>query len=122
MRFRKSIKLMPGVKINVSSKGGSTTVGGKGASVNIGKKGAYLNTSIPGTGLTSRSKLYTRSKRAPRQSNQSTVHPGSYLILTVFMVFITMASFTAKWWIGIIVSIPTIWLMEKTINAFDKRE
>ncbi|QIL78135.1 DUF4236 domain-containing protein [Hymenobacter sp. HDW8] len=48
-RFRKSFKIAPGLKLNVSKSGFSTTIGGRGASVNIGKKGAYLNTSIPGT-------------------------------------------------------------------------
>lgn len=56
-RFRKSFKVMPGVRVNMSSKGFSTTIGGRGASVNISKRGTYLNTSIPGTGLSSRTRV-----------------------------------------------------------------
>lgn len=56
-RFRKSFKIAPGVRINLSKSGVSTTVGGKGASVNFGKNGTYLNTGIPGTGLYSREKI-----------------------------------------------------------------
>jgi TM2 domain-containing membrane protein YozV len=57
MRFRKSIKIAPGLKINLSKSGVSTTIGGKGLSANIGSKGAYLNTGIPGTGVSARHKI-----------------------------------------------------------------
>ena len=56
-RFRKSFKLMPGVRVNLSKSGISTTVGTRGASVNISKRGTYLNTGIPGTGISSRSQI-----------------------------------------------------------------
>lgn len=57
MRFRKSIQIVKGVRINFSKSGISTTLGGRGASINIGPKGTYLNTSIPGTGLYNRQKI-----------------------------------------------------------------
>jgi hypothetical protein len=57
MRFRKSIKIAPGLKLNLSKSGISSTFGGKGLSVNIGGKGAYLNTGIPGTGISNRTKI-----------------------------------------------------------------
>jgi hypothetical protein len=57
MRFRKSIKIAPGVKVNLSKSGISGTFGVKGASVNVGKNGAYLNTGIPGTGIYDRQKI-----------------------------------------------------------------
>ena len=57
MRFRKSITLFKGVKLNFSKTGISLTVGGKGLSANVGKKGLFLNTSIPGTGLYDRKKI-----------------------------------------------------------------
>jgi hypothetical protein len=57
MRFRKSIKIAPGIKINFSKSGISSTIGGKGLSVNMGKNGTYLNTGIPGTGISNRTKI-----------------------------------------------------------------
>ena len=41
-RFRKSVKLAPGVRMNFSKSGASWTLGGKGASVGIGKRGTDL--------------------------------------------------------------------------------
>ena len=63
MRFRKSIKLTKGVKLNLSKTGASVTLGGgKGLSFNLGNKGAYLNWSIPGTGVYDRVRLDTKVK------------------------------------------------------------
>jgi hypothetical protein len=56
LKFRRRQKLFPGVYLNFSSKGISTTIGVKGFSVNLGSKGTYLNTGVPGTGLYDRKK------------------------------------------------------------------
>ena len=55
--YRKRIKIAPGIYLNLSKGGVSTSIGPKGAKISIGKNGTYLNTSIPGTGLYSRTKL-----------------------------------------------------------------
>lgn len=55
--YRKRVKILPGVHLNFSKSGVSTSIGPKGLKVSIGKKGTYLNTSIPGTGVYSRQKI-----------------------------------------------------------------
>ena len=55
--YRKRVKLAPGIHINFSKNGVSTSIGPKGSTVSFGKNGTYLNTSIPGTGLYSRRKI-----------------------------------------------------------------
>ncbi len=57
MRFRRKAKLFPGVYLNFSKTGISTTFGMPGASINVGKQGTYLNTGIPGTGIYDRKKI-----------------------------------------------------------------
>lgn len=58
MRFRKSMKVAKGVKLNLSKTGASFTLGsGLPVSLNLGTKGAYLNWSIPGTGVYDRVRL-----------------------------------------------------------------
>ena len=57
MRFRKTITIFKGLKLNVSKSGVSVTVGGRGLSANLGPKGVFLNTGIPGTGLYDRKKI-----------------------------------------------------------------
>lgn len=55
--FRKRIKVAPGVHINLSKKGVSTSFGTKGASITTGSRGTYLNTSISGTGIYNRQRI-----------------------------------------------------------------
>ncbi|MBD1425811.1 DUF4236 domain-containing protein [Sphingobacterium arenae] len=50
-KFRRRVKVIPGVHLNFSKSGISTSIGVKGASVTLGSSGAYLNTSIPGLGI-----------------------------------------------------------------------
>ena|SRR5919109_986301 len=57
LRFRRSLKLAPGLRLNFSGSGMSLTAGPRGASVSFGSRGTFLNSGIPGTGLYSRSRL-----------------------------------------------------------------
>lgn len=50
--FRKSIKIIPGVKLNITQKGvSSLSVGKNGARISVGKKGVRTTAGLPGTGL-----------------------------------------------------------------------
>lgn len=71
LRFRKSIKLAPGVRMNIGSGGVSWNLGPRGASVSIGKRGAYLNTGIPGTGLSSRTRIDRNDSTSIRDNRGS---------------------------------------------------
>lgn len=57
MRFRRRVKLFPGVTLNFSKTGISTTVGVPGVSVNFNKHGTFLNTGLPGTGIYDRTRI-----------------------------------------------------------------
>ena len=70
-RFRKRIKLLPGIWLNVGKSGVSTSVGGDGLTVNFGKRGTRTTVSAPGTGLSYRSRrrpLFSQSTGVPRRS------------------------------------------------------
>jgi hypothetical protein len=66
-RFRKSIKILPGVRWNLGKKGSSVSVGRRGMSVNFSKRGTRTTVGIPGTGL-SYTSLANRSnpRNAPK--------------------------------------------------------
>ena len=66
-RFRKSIKIAPGVRLNIGKKGiSSVSVGGRGARINIGKRGTTASTGLPGTGLS-----YTQKLSGPAKSRSA---------------------------------------------------
>lgn len=57
-RFRKTIGVLPGVKVNLSKSRVSTSLGGRGATVNVGADGRRMVTlGIPGTGMSYRTPL-----------------------------------------------------------------
>ncbi len=56
-RFRKSINIIPGVRLNLSNGAPSLSVGPRGASVSFWKPGTYANLGLPGTGLSYRTRL-----------------------------------------------------------------
>lgn len=76
LRFRKSIKLAPGLRMNLSGSGVSWSLGPRGASVGIGRRGTYLNSGIPGTGLYSRQRLSGGPAPAPAPAPQA-ARPGA---------------------------------------------
>lgn len=82
--FRKSVKIAPGIKLNFSKRGVSTSIGPKGAKINVSKRGTYLNTSIPGTGIYNRQKISGSSNK--RQSTQ----PGCMVFLSILFSIITI--------------------------------
>jgi len=69
--FRKSIKIAPGLRLNVSKRGTSVSIGPRGAKVNIGKRGTYVTTGIPGTGIYSRTKISGGNKRPTNSAYSS---------------------------------------------------
>ncbi|WP_407074381.1 DUF4236 domain-containing protein [Psychrobacter sp. CAL346-MNA-CIBAN-0220] len=71
-RFRKSIKIVPGVRLNLTKKGiSSLSVGKRGATVNIGKKGTRGTVGLPGSGLSYSSyQSHAKSKTEPRHQDQ----------------------------------------------------
>lgn len=50
-RFRKSVKICKGVRVNFGLRGASLSVGGKGVRYNVGTRGISTTLGIPGTGL-----------------------------------------------------------------------
>ena len=62
-RYRKRIKILPGIHLNISKSGISANIGVKGANVTFGKNGTYVNTGIPGTGLYRRDKVSESGKK-----------------------------------------------------------
>lgn len=64
-KFRKSIKVAPGVKVNVTHKGVGVSAGVKGARISTGPSGSRITTSIPGTGISYEQRI--GKKKSPKQ-------------------------------------------------------
>ncbi len=56
-RFRRSVKIAPGIRLNVGSRSASVRFGPKGLGYTVGTKGSRVSASIPGTGISYSQKL-----------------------------------------------------------------
>ncbi|PPA68726.1 DUF4236 domain-containing protein [Jeotgalibacillus proteolyticus] len=68
IRFRKSVKLAPGVRMNIGKKGVGFSTGVKGASVSTSARGTNLNVGIPGTGLSSSHRIMGKKTTRPQRA------------------------------------------------------
>jgi hypothetical protein len=85
-RFQRRLKLFPGVRLNFSRGGISTTIGVRGASFTLGHRGTYVNFGIPGTGLSFRERIphqskkpsegWSRPSRGPADQSQPEIPPS----------------------------------------------
>ncbi|OWV31492.1 DUF4236 domain-containing protein [Halomonas campaniensis] len=68
LKFRKSVKVAPGVRVNFGKKSSSVSIGNKYGGYNIGSKGTRARVSAPGTGLSYSDRIdKPRSQRAPQK-------------------------------------------------------
>lgn len=74
MKFRKRIKIAPGVNINLSKGGASVSVGKPGATVNVGGKGgAKATVGIPGSVLSHTERLSKSRRKGAKSEEQGEV-------------------------------------------------
>jgi hypothetical protein len=80
-RFRRSIRLAPGLRINLSKGAPSLSVGGHGLTQNFGPHGARSTFGLPGTGLS-----YTTRRARRRRAAKGSFLSGIVGLVIIFMV------------------------------------
>lgn len=88
--FRKSLKIAPGVRLNVTKKGvSSVSVGGKGVRTNFSNKGTKTTVGIPGSGLSYTSTTPKKSRNStPNQLLDTQDKPKSNFAAVVIIGFV----------------------------------
>ena len=82
LRFRKSFKIAPGVKLNLNKKSTSITFGTRGAHYTINSKGKRTKSiGIPGTGIS-----YVETSGS---KTSSTLHPILHRLILIFLTMMT---------------------------------
>lgn len=90
LRFRKTISILPGVRINLSKSGVSTSVGGKGATLNVGHGKRNVTLGVPGTGL---------SYRAPATGTFLLLLAGAAAIVAIaWLIRPDLVGEALHWW------------------------
>lgn len=98
-RFRHSIKILPGVRINLGKTGVSVSAGVRGAHVTVGAKGTRTTVGLPGTGVS-----YSRYDRLgvgtppagdQRGAPEGQSNPVGNVIVALFIVALVAMLFVA---------------------------
>jgi hypothetical protein len=74
-RFRRSVKVGSGVRVNLSKTGSSLSVGRRCETVNAGKHGVYTTIGYPGSGHSDRQKI-SGTQRGTRRVTSANVRSG----------------------------------------------
>jgi hypothetical protein len=109
LRFRRRVKLFPGVHVNISRSGVSTSVGVRGASMTFGKRGTYTNVGLPGTGISWRGRVTSQhpatsavpSPDQTLQGNPRTHHLHWWTLVLFFAAMIGAGATKSNLVIGI---------------------
>lgn len=95
--FRKSFKIAPGVRLNVSKKGVTgVSVGGKGARVTVGKKAVRSSVSAPGTGVSfSKVSSFNSAQPSIQEQRKKWNVPTAIFVISVFGFFLFLIWFNS---------------------------
>jgi Protein of unknown function (DUF4236) len=99
-RFQKRIKVLPGITLNLSGKGISTSIGTTGARVTFGHGKRRVTTGIPGSGIshTTVTSTHKSSKSQPKPlyaapTNQQTMPTWVWIVIICIISIAAAASF-----------------------------
>lgn len=116
-RFRKSVKVAPGVRVNFNKKSASVSIGGKGAHYTVSSSGRKTTTvGVPGTGVSYVS-TSTPSKRngASGSGGAVTLSPKKckvygiiFLVLAAISLLIGLPTLSAGGWFFLIIGAPCL--------------
>ena len=86
LRFQKRIKILPGLRLNVSKTGISWTAGTRGASVTARDGKLTGNVGVPGTGLSYRKRLDLPDTGREEPAVTEPTNRTAWLLIIVFVV------------------------------------
>jgi hypothetical protein len=87
-RFRRSIRIAPGVRLNIGKRGVSTSVGGREGHLTAGTGGVRATATLPGTGIS-----YTVTTPHGGAGSRRPGSWGRWLICTAIVA-------AGAWWLG----------------------
>ena len=89
-RFRRSVRIMPGLRLNFGKRGVSVSAGPRGAKVTVGPTGTRATVGIPGTGISYTEKIGGKTRRRRSETTSHTTGSGTG-VLGWFVVYQALA-------------------------------
>jgi hypothetical protein len=99
-RFHRSIRLLPGVRLNLSKSGISTSIGTRGAWLTFGKRGTRATVGISGTGISYTQTLPRHQQHTEHQEGtQEPAPPQTSSVAGWFILLVLLAIVGGIGWI-----------------------
>jgi hypothetical protein len=96
LRFRRRLRILPGLWLNVSKSGVSTSIGGHVATLNLSKRGKMTTLGLPGSGLSYRSSrepwVHGTAAELPAPRGRGAVIVAAIIALAIVAAAILSAS------------------------------
>lgn len=86
LRFWRRVRIIPGLRVNLSKSGASLSIGRRGAWYTIGPRGRRVTVGLPGTGL-----FWT--EHAPPARPIHTGHRLAFLVILAMVVLLAIGAF-----------------------------
>jgi hypothetical protein len=102
-RFHRSIRLLPGLRVNLSKSGVSASIGTRGARLTFGNRGTRATVGIPGTGISYTETLPRHPQETEhQQAEQESAPPpaGTARTWLILLVLLAIAG-GVGWLIGV---------------------
>jgi Protein of unknown function (DUF4236) len=102
-RFRRSIKILPGIRLNFGKRGVSTSIGVRGAHVTFSKTGTRTTVGLPGSGISYTHLDKPSHERDPPPSAPLSPDPGAPKgnawrgLLWIALMLIAASAVLAHW-------------------------
>jgi Protein of unknown function (DUF4236) len=105
-RFRRSVKILPGIRLNFGKRGVSTSIGVRGAHVTVGRAGTRTTVGLPGSGLS-----YTHLEK-PHQAHQAHQEASSEAQAATVLEVLPKGRAWRGWvWIAVLVAIVAAFII-----------
>ena len=90
-RLRRSIRLAPGIRINLSKTGGSLSLGRRGATLNFSGRGTKATVGLPGSGLSYSTMLKSGPETALPQGEGRGLNGIGFIVIAIAALIVMFA-------------------------------
>ncbi len=98
-RFRRSLRIAPGLRINLSRSGVSTSIGRRGAWFTFGPRGTRETIGVPGSGVYYTAQQQPHPEQAPHLQQPASVSPrgGSLMLGLIILALLLLVAASFLW-------------------------
>ncbi len=90
LRFRRSIRLAPGIRLNLGMHGAGLSVGPRGLHVGVNRRGMYTSAGIPGTGIYAVHHIRNSTGPHPSVAGSATGFVAGVVIAAIILVILAV--------------------------------